>query len=61
MIEKALIFIAESKSLQALTKMIGHDYKTYEHAIKVLWFTVAFLSSNPDDPGTGPAWFSDIR
>jgi len=48
MIEKALIFIAESKSLQALTKMIGHDYKTYEHATKVLWFTVAFLTNNPD-------------
>jgi HD-GYP domain-containing protein (c-di-GMP phosphodiesterase class II) len=48
MIEKALIFIAESKSLEALAKMIGHDYKTYEHATKVLWFTTAFLSGNPD-------------
>lgn len=48
MIEKALIFIAESKSLQALAKIVGHDYKTYEHATKVLWFTVGFLSNNPD-------------
>jgi hypothetical protein len=48
MIEKALIFIAESRSLEALAKMVGHDYKTYEHATKVLWFTVAFLSNNPD-------------
>jgi len=48
LVRNALIFIAESNSLQALAKMIGHDYKTYEHATKVLWFTVAFLKSNPD-------------
>jgi HD-GYP domain-containing protein (c-di-GMP phosphodiesterase class II) len=48
MIEKALIFIAESKSLQALAKIVGHDYKTYEHATKVLWFTVGFLSNHPE-------------
>jgi hypothetical protein len=48
MIEKALIFIAESKSLQVLTKMIGHDYKTYEHATKVLWFTIAFLRDHQE-------------
>ncbi len=48
MIKHAIKFITESNSLQALTKMIGHDYQTYEHATKVLWFTVAFLRSNPD-------------
>jgi HD-GYP domain-containing protein (c-di-GMP phosphodiesterase class II) len=48
MIKNALIFVTESKSLQPLTKMIGHDYRTYEHATKVLWFTVAFLKQNPD-------------
>lgn len=48
LVKNALIFIAESNSLKALAKMIGHDYKTYEHATKVLWFTVAFLRNNPD-------------
>jgi hypothetical protein len=48
LIENALMFIKESKSLLALAKMIGHDYQTYEHATKVLWFTVAFLRLNPD-------------
>jgi HD-GYP domain-containing protein (c-di-GMP phosphodiesterase class II) len=48
MITNALIFIAESKSMEALAKMIGHDYQTYEHATKVLWFTVAFLNENRD-------------
>jgi hypothetical protein len=28
--------------------MIGHDYQTYEHATKVLWFTVAFLRLHPE-------------
>ena len=47
MVKNALLFITESNSLQALAKMIGHDYQTYEHATKVLWFTVAFLRDNP--------------
>jgi HD-GYP domain-containing protein (c-di-GMP phosphodiesterase class II) len=48
MVENALMFISESNSLQALAKMVGHDYQTYEHATKVLWFTVIFLKDNPD-------------
>ena len=48
MVKNALLFISESNSLQALAKMIGHDYQTYEHATKVLWFTVSFLKGNPD-------------
>ncbi|MHB8910751.1 MAG: HD-GYP domain-containing protein [Syntrophales bacterium] len=48
LIENALQFIKESHSLQALSKMIGHDYQTYEHATKVLWFTVAFLRHHPE-------------
>jgi HD-GYP domain-containing protein (c-di-GMP phosphodiesterase class II) len=47
MVKNALLFLSESNSLRALTQMIGHDYKTYEHATKVLWFTVAFLKDNP--------------
>ena len=30
MVKNALMFIAQSKSLEALTTMIGHDYKTYD-------------------------------
>lgn len=48
MVKNSLVFISESKSLQALSKMIGHDYQTYEHATKVLWFMVSFLNSNQD-------------
>ncbi len=48
MVESAMAFMTESRSLKPLVKMIGHDYQTYEHATKVLWFTVAFLRLNPD-------------
>ncbi|MHB8770562.1 MAG: HD-GYP domain-containing protein [Syntrophales bacterium] len=48
LIENALLFIQEAKSLQALAKLIGHDYQTYEHATKVLWFTVSFLRLNQE-------------
>jgi HD-GYP domain-containing protein (c-di-GMP phosphodiesterase class II) len=48
MVKSAMAFITESKSLKALVKMTGHDYQTYKHATKVLWFTVAFLRRNPD-------------
>ncbi|HEY3278510.1 MAG TPA: HD domain-containing phosphohydrolase [Syntrophorhabdaceae bacterium] len=46
MVRNALCYVAESGSLQALAKMIGHDYQTYTHATKVLWLTVAFLREN---------------
>jgi hypothetical protein len=48
MVENAMQFITEAKSIPALAKMIGHDYETYKHATKVLWFTVAFLQENPE-------------
>jgi HD-GYP domain-containing protein (c-di-GMP phosphodiesterase class II) len=48
MVQNALLFLTETKSLQALAQMIGHDYQTYQHATKVFWFLVAFLRDNPD-------------
>lgn len=48
MVKNALLFIAEANSMEALAKMIGHDYQTYEHATKVLWFTAAFLKENDE-------------
>lgn len=47
MIQNALRFISASNSLKPLAQMIGHDYQTYEHATKVLWFTMAFLKEHP--------------
>ena len=47
-VKNALVFIAETRTLEALSKIIGHDYKTYEHATKVLWLVTLFLKANPD-------------
>ena len=60
MIRNALEFLTETKSLQALSQMIGHDYKTYEHATKVLWFTVAFLRDNPAILGIIEPGYPDV-
>ncbi len=48
MIKNTLEFVSKSGSLRALTKIIGHDYQTYEHATKVFWLTMVFLKQNPD-------------
>jgi hypothetical protein len=47
MIKNALVFLTETKALEPLAQMVGHDYTTYEHATKVLWFLIAFLKDNP--------------
>ena len=47
LVKNAILFLTETKSLKALADMIGHDYQTYEHATKVLWFSVGFLTDNP--------------
>jgi putative nucleotidyltransferase with HDIG domain len=31
-----------------MAKMIVHDYETYENAMKVTWWTLAFISENPE-------------
>ncbi|MCX8109684.1 MAG: HD domain-containing protein [Syntrophorhabdaceae bacterium] len=48
LVENALIYINHYNSLPALSKLMGHDYQTYEHATKVFWLTIAFLCKNPD-------------
>jgi hypothetical protein len=48
MIKNALVLLTETKALEPLAQMVGHDYQTYEHATKVLWFLVAFLKDNPE-------------
>ena len=64
LIENSLQFIRDAGSINALAKMIGHDYQTYEHATKVFWFTVAFLQENPgvmEQVATGYQAFDETR
>ncbi|HPP07306.1 MAG TPA: hypothetical protein PLW88_08030, partial [Syntrophorhabdaceae bacterium] len=42
-VENVLFYIDQYNSLPALSKLLGHDYQTYEHATKVFWLTIAFL------------------
>ncbi|MBP8626456.1 MAG: HD domain-containing protein [Syntrophorhabdales bacterium] len=48
LVNNALIYIDQYNSLQPLSKLLGHDYQTYEHATKVFWLTITFLCKNPD-------------
>ncbi len=48
LVKNALTYIDQYNSLPALSKLLGHDYQTYEHATKVFWLTIAFLCKNPD-------------
>jgi len=47
-VENVLSYIDQYNSLAALSKLLGHDYQTYEHATKVFWLTIAFLCRNHD-------------
>lgn len=48
LVKNALAYIDHYNSLPALSKLLGHDYQTYEHATKVFWLTIAFLCKNHD-------------
>ncbi|HCY84065.1 MAG TPA: metal-dependent phosphohydrolase [Desulfobacteraceae bacterium] len=48
LIEKAMNFISSIESLNGLASLIGHDYETHTHSIKVGWLTATFINSNRD-------------
>ncbi|MCG8619071.1 MAG: HD domain-containing protein [Desulfobacterales bacterium] len=48
LIEQAMNFISSIESLNGLASLIGHDYDTHTHSIKVGWLTATFINSNRD-------------
>ncbi|MCP4720640.1 MAG: HD domain-containing protein, partial [Desulfobacteraceae bacterium] len=36
------------ESLEGMADLIGHDYQTHTHSIKVGWLTATFINANPD-------------
>jgi HD-GYP domain-containing protein (c-di-GMP phosphodiesterase class II) len=48
LIAKAMDFISGIESLNGLATLIGHDYETHTHSIKVGWLTATFINSNRD-------------
>ncbi len=46
LISKAVEFISDIKSLNGIANLIGHDYETHTHSIKVGWLMATFINSN---------------
>lgn len=48
LIAQAMDFISDIESLKGIANLIGHDYQTHTHSIKVGWLTATFINANPD-------------
>lgn len=48
LISKAISFISDINSLNGIAKLIGHDYETHTHSIKVGWLMAIFVNYNRD-------------
>ncbi|MFO8087318.1 MAG: HD domain-containing protein [Bacteroidales bacterium] len=60
-ISRVIEFITDTNSLNGLADLIGHDYDTHTHSIKVSWFMATFINSNRDlFPNQSDADFKDL-
>lgn len=48
LIAKAIDFISGLESLKGIADLVGHDYETHTHSIKVGWLTATFIHANQD-------------
>ncbi len=48
LISQAVEFISDINSLKGLANLIGHDYDTHIHSIKVGWLMAIFINANKD-------------
>ncbi|MBU0970798.1 MAG: HD domain-containing protein [Proteobacteria bacterium] len=48
LISQAMEFISDIESLKGIADLIGHDYQTHTHSIKVGWLTATFINSNKE-------------
>lgn len=48
LISQAVEFISDIKSLNGLANLIGHDYETHTHSIKVGWLMATFIHANQE-------------
>ncbi len=48
LIENVIDFISDTQSLKGLADLIGHDYDTHTHSIKVGWLMAVFVNANQD-------------
>nr|WP_320016782.1 HD domain-containing phosphohydrolase [uncultured Desulfobacter sp.] len=47
-VSRALDFFCDIESLNGIATMIGHDYDTYTHSVKVGWLSAVFIKANQD-------------
>ncbi|MCF6247605.1 MAG: HD domain-containing protein [Desulfobacula sp.] len=48
LITQAIAFISDINSLNGIVQLIGHDYQTHTHSIKVGWLMATFVNFNKD-------------
>ncbi|MCP4022750.1 MAG: HD domain-containing protein [Desulfobacteraceae bacterium] len=48
LVSKAIDFISSIDSLNGLANLIGYDYDTHTHSIKVGWLLATFINANKD-------------
>ncbi len=48
LISQIIEFIQDINSLNGLADLIGHDYDTHAHSLKVAWLLAAFINCNRD-------------
>lgn len=48
LIAQAIAFIADIESLDGIARLVGHDYDTHTHSIKVGWLMATFANFNKD-------------
>ncbi|WP_022664464.1 HD-GYP domain-containing protein [Desulfospira joergensenii] len=48
LITRAVDFISGIESLKGIAELVGHDYETHTHSIKVGWLTATFINANQD-------------
>ena len=48
LVSTAIVFISDINSLNGMINLIGHDYETHTHSIKVGWLLATFINSNKE-------------
>ncbi len=48
LISHAIDFIKDIDSLKGIADLIGHDYETHTHSLKVAWLIAIFINANRD-------------
>ena len=48
LVSRAMDFLSGIESLKGISTLIGHDYDTHTHSVKVGWLSAVFIKANQD-------------